>query len=40
MPIIKLCEPVSEMERPSLPHIYEEEDVIDGFVSSLNRRVR
>ena len=24
------------MEGPSLPHIYEEEDVIDGFVSSLN----
>ena len=25
-----------EMEGPSLPHIYEEEDVIDGFVSTLN----
>ena len=24
------------MEGPSLPHIYEEEDVIDGFVSGLN----
>lgn len=27
---------IQEMEGPSLPHIYEEEDVIDGFVSSLN----
>ena len=27
---------IQEMEGPSLPHIYEEEEVIDGFVSSLN----
>lgn len=27
---------IQEMEGPSLPHIYEEEDVIDGFVSGLN----
>ena len=27
---------IQEMEGPSLPHIYEEEDVIDSFVSSLN----
>ena len=27
---------IQQMEGPSLPHIYEEEDVIDGFVSSLN----
>ena len=27
---------IQEMEGPSLPHIYKEEDVIDGFVSSLN----
>ena len=27
---------IQEMEGPSLPHIYEDEDVIDGFVSSLN----
>ena len=27
---------IQEMEGPSLPHIYEEEDVIDGFVSSLS----
>ena len=27
---------IQEVEGPSLPHIYEEEDVIDGFVSSLN----
>ena len=27
---------IQEMDGPSLPHIYEEEDVIDGFVSSLN----
>ena len=27
---------IQDMEGPSLPHIYEEEDVIDGFVSSLN----
>ena len=27
---------IQEMEGPYLPHIYEEEDVIDGFVSSLN----
>ena len=27
---------IHEMEGPSLPHIYEEEDVIDGFVSSLS----
>lgn len=27
---------LQEMEGPSLPHIYEEEDVIDGFVGSLN----
>ena len=27
---------IQEMEGPSLPHIYEEEDVIDGFISSLN----
>ena len=27
---------IQEKEGPSLPHIYEEEDVIDGFVSSLN----
>ena len=27
---------IQEMEGPSLPHIFEDEDVIDGFVSSLN----
>lgn len=27
---------IQEMEGPSLPHIYEEEEVIDGFVSSLS----
>ena len=27
---------IQEMEGPSLPHIYEEEEVMDGFVSSLN----
>ena len=27
---------IQEMEGPSLPHIYEEVDVIDGFVSRLN----
>ena len=27
---------IQEMKGPSLPHIYEDEDVIDGFVSSLN----
>ena len=27
---------IQEMEGPSLPHIYEEEDVIDGFVNNLN----
>ena len=27
---------IQEMEGPSLTHIYEEEEVIDGFVSSLN----
>ena len=27
---------IQEMEGPSLPHIYEEEDVIDDFVNSLN----
>lgn len=27
---------LQEMEGPALPHIYEEEDVIDGFVSTLN----
>ena len=27
---------IQEMEGPSLPHIYEEEDVIDGFVRTLN----
>lgn len=27
---------IQEMEGPSLPHIYEDEDVIDGFVSNLN----
>lgn len=27
---------IHEMEGPSLPHIYEEEDVIDGFLSSLS----
>lgn len=27
---------LEEVDGPSLPHIYEEEDVIDGFISSLN----
>ena len=27
---------IQEMEGPALPHIYEEEDVIDGFVRTLN----
>ena len=27
---------IQEKEGPSLPHIYEEEDVIDGFVRTLN----
>lgn len=27
---------IQEMEGPSLPHIYEEEEVIDGFVRTLN----
>ena len=27
---------IQEMEGPSLPHIYEEEDVIDDFVRALN----
>ena len=27
---------IQQMEGPSLPHIYEEKDVIDGFVSSLS----
>ena len=27
---------LQEMAGPALPHIYEEEDVIDGFINSLN----